>query len=161
MPQIPSSLPIMPVNPPAPGNVPWNPKFPQIAVSPQQGTSPGTSTGGLPYEPAPASSHVFGFKVLSGGFVSKFLAPARGASPMTASAFPGNDPTTRAILMVAFKPNAPAGQQHQNVADKEYEYYFPTAADAEGWLNRMRTHAHPGEVVQDLIKAGIPYKRVH
>lgn len=141
----------MPANPPAPGNVPWAPKFPAIAVSPQQGSSPQQHTTGEPYEPAPASSHVFGFKMQSGGFVSKFYAPSVGAAA-----------STRAILGVAFKPNpAPGSTTHPNTISREYEYYFPTEADALGWLNQMRGHAHPGEVVQDLIKAGIPYKRVH
>jgi len=153
MPQIPSSLPSL-APPPGgglgPGRIPWTPKFPGFAVAPQTGSNQGPDSGGLPYEPTPASSHVYGFKMLASGFVSKFLAPANGAAP-----------GTRAILMVAFKPNPPRGSTtHPNVPEKGYEYYFPIEAACLVWFNRMKGHAHPGEVVQDLIKAGIPYKRV-
>lgn len=144
-----------PLNYPAPtaspGANPWTPKFPGFAVSPQTGSQPGPSTGSnVPWEPSPPTSHVYGFKMQAGGFVSKFYAPSIGA-PVG----------TTAILHVAFKPGAKTGQPHPNTISSEYAYFFPTAAAAQGWFDMMKQAAHPGEVVQKLISASIPYKRVH
>ena len=127
-----------------PGFNKWAPKFPDIAVSPQTGSNPQQSNSGAAWELAPATSHVYGWKLQAGGFYSKFYAPSVAA--------PGG---TTAILSVGFKPNGATSG-----LDKEYEYYFPTEAAARVWLEQLRMAAHPGYVVQGLIAARIPYKRV-
>lgn len=128
----------------------WEPKYPDAAVSPEQGTYDEPETTGKPYEPTPPTSHVYGFKLLAGGFVKKFYAPSVGAPAGTV-----------AIIMVAFKPSPPRGSggQHPNTIKSEYEYYFTDLAVAEKYLDDFRTNPHPGHVVQALERAGVAYKK--
>lgn len=150
MPQIPAQFPkgarVVGGGPAAP-NAPWTPKYPGSAISPQQGIYAQPSSTGAPYEPAPATSHVYGWKLLSGGFVSKFYAPSVGAAPGTS-----------VVLMVAFKQRQKGGGYTNGIAS-EYEYYFSDPAVAEKYLNDFRTNPHPGHVVQALERAGVAYKR--
>lgn len=120
----------------------WNPAFPDFAVSPDQGIYAQPETGGAIYEQAPSSSHVYGWKLQSGGFVKKFYGQSVRAPDGTI-----------AVLTVAFK-----GSKTQGIAT-EYEYYFTDEAVAETYLNAFRIAAHPGYVVQDMIAAKVPYKK--
>jgi len=128
----------------------WQPKYPDFALTPEQGAYDEAQSGGAPYEPAPDTSHVYGWKLQSGGFVSKFYAPSIGAPSGTV-----------AVLGVAFKPSAPRGStSHPNTISSEYVYAFTNLAEAEDYLARFRAAAHPGHVVQDLIAARVWYKKV-
>ncbi len=126
----------------------WTPKYPGAAVSPEQGRYDKPQSGGAAYEHAPSSSHVYGWKMLEGGFVSKFYGPSVGAPPGTI-----------AVLTVAFKEQR-RGQTTGNIGS-EYEYYFADASTAAKWLEDFRTNPHPGHVVQALERAGVRYKRKH
>lgn len=128
----------------------WDPKFPDFAMTPEQGAYDGEMSGGAPYEAAPDSSHVYGWKLLRGGFVKNFYGPSIGA------------PTgTVAIVGVAFKPSPPRGSAvHPNQISTEYVYAFPNLEEAQRYVEAFRAAAHPGYVVQDLIAARVWYKRV-
>lgn len=131
---------------------PWDPKYPDAAVSPEQGTYDQPLTGGAPYEPAPATSHVYGFRrlALTQKFVRGIYAPSVGAPAGTV-----------AVLQVAFKPSPKRkGEPPPSAIKSEYNYFFSDAAVAEKYLNDFRTAAHPGHVVQALERAGVPYKKV-
>ena len=131
----------------------WDPKYPEAAMSAEQGVYDETMSGGAPYESAPDTSHIYGWKLLKGGFVSKFYGPSIGAPS-----------DTKAIVGVAFKPSppkgSPKGTAHPNQISSEYVYAFPTEAAAEGYMDAFRAAAHPGHVVQELIDARVWYKRV-
>jgi hypothetical protein len=120
----------------------WQPSYPGQAV----GTGAlydKAPDSGAPYEQAPAGSHVYGWKLLTGGFVSKFYAPSAGA---------GSD--TKAVLTVAFKDKSGG-------LGTVYEYYFISVPIAQNYLEKFRGAQHPGHVVQQLITDRVPYKRVH
>lgn len=128
----------------------WDPKYPDVAMEPQQGSYPEQMSGGAEYEPAPDTSHVYGFKMMQGGIVSKFYGPSIGAPA-----------GTKAIIGVAFKPSPAKGStRHPNSIKSEYVYAFPTIAEAERYLADFRATAHPGHVVDALIKARVWYKQV-
>jgi hypothetical protein len=132
---------------------PWEPQFPDAAVGDKSLYRDPGNDSGAPWEHSPASSHVYGWKLLGGsagggGFVKKFYAPAAGAAAGTS-----------VVLMVAFKPDAVNGV-YPNVIETEYEYYFTSPAVAENYLAKFRTAEHPGHVVNELKAQGVAYKRV-
>lgn len=128
----------------------WTPKYPDFATSPERGRYEEPQTGGTAYEFAPPTSHVYGWKFQSGGFVKKFYGPSVSAPAGTI-----------AVLGVAFKPSPPAGDSiHPNVIKSEYEYYFASVEIAENYLGKLRSTDHPGQVVKELIATRVPYKRV-
>jgi hypothetical protein len=43
----------------------WDPKYPDIAVTPEEGLYDGPEHGGAPYETTPPTSHVYGFSPLT------------------------------------------------------------------------------------------------
>lgn len=131
------------------GSRDWSPKYPDIAISPEEGLYDAPGSGGTPYETSPATSHVYGWKLLSGGFVSKFYGPSVGAPS-----------GTRSVLTVAFKPPAVGGTCPNQIAS-EYEYYFTDPLLAQKYLDDFRGAEHPGFIVQELIDNRIPYKRKH
>lgn len=124
----------------------WTPKYPGSAVSPERGSYSEPQHGGAAYELAPESSHVYGWKLQSGGFIRKFYAPTVGAGD------------TSAIITVAFKEKRKGGYTGRIAS--EYEYYFADSTVAEKYLDDFRSAAHPGHVVQDLERAGVRYKQV-
>lgn len=128
----------------------WDPKYPDVAMAPQQGVYEEALHGGVEYTRAPASSHVYGWRVKAGGLL-KFLGPQIGAPA-----------DTRALLEVAFKPPIPKGQTlHPDRIASEYAYAFPSVDAANGVAAALMGAADPGEVVhQMLIEPRVWYKRI-
>lgn len=122
----------------------WNPKDPNAAVSPEQGTYQTPTTGGAAWEPAPATSHLFGWRLQTGDFFRKFYAPAVSAPAGTV-----------AVLQVSFRRS-----KRDPSIGPEYDYYFADPHVAEKYLTDLRTAAHPGHVVQALERAGVAYKKI-
>lgn len=129
----------------------WDPSYPEFASQGEDKTVyPDAQTGGMEYQPAPESSHVYGFKFLTGGFVRKFYAGTDGVPAGTA-----------AVLGVAFKPAPPKGSDvHPNTIKSEYEYYFADEGAGRAYYDRMRAAAHPGEVVHELIRDRVAYRKI-
>lgn len=126
----------------------WEPKHPEFAGE-SKGVYDKPGEGGKPYEQSPATSHVFGWKLLAGGFL-KFYAESIQAPEWT-----------RAIVQVAFKPNPPKGSKVHPVEIKsEYVYAFPSVAEGEGWMAKFRSATNPGKVVKELEAAGIWYLQI-
>jgi hypothetical protein len=126
-----------------------DPKYPDAAVPNDRGLYEKPTASGAPWEHAPATSHVYGWKLLSGGFVRRFYAASAGAPA-----------GTTAVLVVAFKPPKVNGQ-HPNSIKSQYEYYFRDTSVAAKYANDFRTNPHPGHVVQALERAGVAYKKTH
>jgi hypothetical protein len=140
----------------------WTPKFPEFAVSPEQGLYdvPDESgetrrrlrrrlglydvpdeSGETSWESAPATSHVQGWRTASGGFIRKFYLPFVKAPHQT-----------KTVLSVRFK-------HKKGGTESEYEYYFPDESVADSYVEELRNAEHPGYVIQNLIRTGVPYKR--
>lgn len=130
-------MPLPPIS-----NQQWDPSFPEFAVPNDRGLRTKDETGGTTWEQAPASSHVYGWKFQSGGFVKKFYGPSAGAPPGTV-----------AVLTVGFKLN---GTQ---VLHTVYEYYFTSEQIGRNYHQKLQTAEHPGHVVQMLIAQRVPYKK--
>lgn len=129
---------------PRAGSRDWSPAHPEFATPNERGLYDAPPTNeGAPWEPAPASSHLEGWKLLSGGFVAKFYGPSAGAPAGTV-----------AVLMLAFRAKGKAPRS-------QYEYYFTSQTVAETYLDKLRTAEHPGHVVQELIAQSVPYKKTH
>jgi len=128
----------------------WDPKYPEAAGTPEQGVYEEPLHGGAQYTPAPATSHVYGWRVQSGGFL-KFYAPSIGAPE-----------GTKALLGVAFKPSPPPGSTvHPNEIKSEYVYAFQSVDEANAVAAAMAGDQHPGEVVdRQLIKPRVWYKKL-
>lgn len=130
----------------------WEPSYPEFAVDSDRDVYADPQTGGADYIPAPATSHVYGFRLKAGGFVRKFLAPSYDGAPAG----------TVAILEVAFKPPKPKGAtEHPNTIASEYSYFYTSEDDARAAFDALAGAAHPGEVVKaELIDRRVPYKKI-
>lgn len=120
----------------------WEPKYPEIAVSPEQGLHDDLDNTGNTFEPSPSTSHVAGWKLNGGGFIKKFYAPSVKAPDKT-----------NTVLSVRFKNKKSGG------VESEYEYYFTDEAEANNYITTLRGADHPGHIVNQLIRLGVPYKR--
>jgi hypothetical protein len=95
---------------------------------------------GLPWVMAPADSHLWGFRFYDArkfSFLRKFGADVtRGKSQ----------------LEVRFK-------DAKGRLASEYTYYFDDHDRGLEFFEAMRSAAHPGEVVQELIRQRVPYRK--
>jgi len=130
----------------------WLPKFPDIAVTdrgrPGEATDEAglsdTTAAGFDWVDAPGDSHLHSFSLESFSQVRR----------LSAIASIGSRGESR--IRVRFKPSPkkPGG----TVA--EYEYLFTDHADAIRYFGRMVGHPDPGEVVWEMIRAGVSYRAV-
>ena len=126
----------------------WAPKFPDFALD-REGTvgapihDPDVQSGGgsVEWVTPPPDSHLHSFRFHDARRIA-FLRKFRG---------------NVSILTVRFKP--PKGQPHKGIS--EYEYEFADHAQGERVFQQMQTMAHPGEMIQELIRLKIPYRPTH
>jgi hypothetical protein len=118
----------------------WNPSLPGgVPRDTPLDTSP--SETGLPWDRAPSDSHLWGFRFYDARKYS-FL-----------RRFGPSDLRGKSQLQVRFK-DPKTGQPKS-----EYVYYFDNHDQGRAYFERMKAHSSPGEVVQELIAAAIPYRK--
>lgn len=125
----------------------YTPSFaPGLANPNVSGALPETETGGgsVPWEAAPATSHILRWRWYDAK-QHKFL-----------TKFPGATGQGRSELHVQFKDK-------QGGASSVYAYYFATPEAGATVVQKLRSSSHPyGEVLTPyVIRAGIPYTKVH
>ncbi len=100
-----------------------------------------TGGGSVEWWSAPPDSHLHSFRFHDARKVA-FLRRFRG---------------NVSILTVRFKPakNNPGGGL------SEYEYEFADHAQGEQIYRQMQMMAHPGEMIQELIRMRVPYRPTH
>jgi hypothetical protein len=124
---------------------PWSPQYPGQAAGdrtlyqPADADKPET---GASWEPAPASSHLHGWKVLTDSFSRNFLAEANGF------------PRGSYLLQVGFRLRSGVPGLHTS-----YYYAFKTEAEAEGWAAVMRSAPRPGILIPDIQASCLGYRR--
>ncbi len=122
----------------------WDPKYGDDAVGDRTSYAKPTDADqptNTPYTPAPATSSVFGFKLLTDSFSRNFVAESQGF--------------TRgwSLIMVAFKNKGVGGIK------AEYYYGFPTVAEAQSHYATISTAEHPRAVINDWHDAGVKYRK--
>lgn len=124
---------------------PWAPQFPDQAAGDRtlyRPADPDRPQTGAPYEPAPATSHLHGWRVLTDSFSRNFLAEANGF------------PRGSYLLQVAFRVKSGVPGVHT-----EYYYAFKSAAEPEGWAAVMRSAPRPGILIPDIQASCLGYRR--
>lgn len=128
----------------------WSPKYPDIAIDkghdPRQAIQgePGeTTTWGKNWYQAPADSHLWGFALEDYRDVRH--------KPMASIAL-----DRKSRVLVRFKP--PVHQPSKGIT--EYEYLFEDHDEAGRYFDKMMGHTDPGEVVWEMIRAGVPYAKL-
>lgn len=102
--------------------------------------APGQS-GSVPWEDCPGTSHVHSFCYYDArqhGFLRKFAGPAGAGMSQ---------------LCVRFK------DRHTGGPASEYVYFFANPDAGAAFAAKLRAAAHPGHVVNELIAAGVPYRK--
>lgn len=123
----------------------WEPLYPSFADAERAAdrtggvADPEDGGGGtVPWERAPDTSHLWGFRLLDSRTV-----PNRAVRQAMAG---------RTYLDVRFKPSGTA------TTYSDYRYVFADPAEAERVIALMREADHPGRVVhRELIGGGVPY----
>jgi hypothetical protein len=128
----------------------WTPKFPDIAVTDRglpgaavpEDSLPESTAAGLDWVDAPGDSHLHSFSLEGFRQVRRMGALASIAS------------RGESRIRVRFKPKKSGG------AVAEYEYLFTSHDEAVRYFGKMIGHPDPGEVVWEMIRAGVPYRAV-
>jgi hypothetical protein len=126
----------------------WNPKYDFAVGGPQkvdiaqgeEAQSQETSWGAK-WVTAPEDSHLH-------SFAFEDYRELRG-KPLASIFF-----NRQSRLLVRFKP--PEGHPEKGIS--EYEYWFTDHALGFSYFEKMVGHTDPGEIVWEMIRAGIPYK---
>lgn len=126
---------------------PWQPSFPAQAAGdgalyqPRADSTEDAPRPGKPYEPAPPTSHLHGWRTFTDSFSRKFVAESYGFAR-------GN-----CLLEVVFRAKGKSAQT-------QYYFAFPTPEACERWADVLRGAARPGEHIPDVQAACLAYKRV-
>jgi hypothetical protein len=120
------------------GGVPWEPKYPEFAVphTPESaGVKDELDESGKEWTPAPSTSHLEGFRYFPGNtrFAQLFL-------------------NGRSEIQVRFRPKGKTPMT-------EYHYWPSDVHEADLWWFKLSSADSPGEVIQEMIKAQIPYRK--
>ena len=126
----------------------WTPKFPDFALdkegavgAPIQDPNSQSGGGSVEWVSAPPDSHLHSFRFHDARQIA-FLRKFRG---------------NVSILTVRFNP--PKTNPGKGIS--EYEYEFADHAQGERVFREMCGMAHPGEMIQELIRLRIPYRPTH
>ena len=117
----------------------WEPSL-GFGIGRETPTDAEPSDTGLPWDRAPADSHLWGFRFYD---ARKFSFLRRFGPDVTRG---------MSQLQVRFK-------DARGNPRSEYVYFFSDHDAGAGFFARMAAAASPGEVVRDLIAAGIPYQK--
>jgi hypothetical protein len=129
---------------------PWSPMYPEIAVETGydpapaiQGEPPDRTTFGKGFIAAPADSHLHSFALQDYRDVRR--------KPFASVAL---DRTSQ--IVVRFRP--PPNKPEQGLS--EYAYYFADHDEANKYMKKLEGHPDPGEIVWEMRRAGIPYRKL-